>query len=157
MQELQAQSILSLFETNRDQRASFITHVKEAVQEGRARGLNVLLQAKCMAEIAKELCDDPELKALYLAEGEKEGKKFVYRNAEFSVKEAGTKYDYSSSGDTTLDDMQAKYDQLTEKIKARQTFLKAIPEGKEMADPENGNILVRPAKSSTTILAVTLK
>ena len=154
--EISSTSLLSLFETTKSQRASFLSGIKDAAINGDAKPLNILLQAKCMAEIAKEICDDKDLKELYLSEGEKEGKSFTYLNANFSKSEVGVKYDYSKCGDTILEDLQAQVAALNEDIKARQKLLQAIPEGKEMADPENGNMLCRPSKSSTTQYIVKL-
>ena len=156
LQELSSTSLLSLFETTKSQRASFLQGVKEAALNGGAKPLNILLQAKCMAELAKEICDDPDLKELYLIDGEKEGKTFTYLNANFSRSEVGVKYDYSKCNDTVLDDIQAEASALADKIKARQKMLQSIPQGQELADPTNGNMLCRPSKSSTTQYIVKL-
>lgn len=157
MQDLQAQSILSLFQTTKAQRTSFVNMIREAATDGNAKPLNILLQAKCMAEVAKAITDDPTLKDLYLSEGVKEGKKFTYLNAEFQQKEVGTKYDYSDCNNPVLSDLLAQQEVLTAKIKEQETLLKSIPTGQEIVHAETGCMMKAPIKTSTTQLTVSLK
>lgn len=90
----------------------------------------------------------------------KHGKKFDYRTAKIEEKEVGTKYDWEKCQDTSLNDLLSMQDSLTAKIKERQEFLKTVPEkGLIITDEETGETVTvyRPAKSSTTSVAVTLK
>lgn len=73
--------------------------------------------------------------------------------------ETGTKYDYSKTDDFILPDLQKQADELAEKIKARQDFLKAIPvEGMELLNESSGEMVrvYPPSKTSTSSYKVTL-
>ena len=157
--QLETTSILSLFETNKAERASFVSDVVARLESGNADPIKVHLQVKAMEDVVKSLNDNKEYKSLVLDAAEKNGKKFTYQNAEFSIKEVGTKYDYSNCGDTILAADQAQLDILSEKIKSRQKFLQAI--GVEGLDiiTEDGEAakIYPPSKTSTTSVAVTLK
>lgn len=149
-------AILALFQTTKEQRAERVAAIVSAVEEGQVNPLEAHLHAKCAEEQIKLLLGNDRFKSIVLEEAQKHGKSFSLHNAAWQVKETGTKYDYAATGDTVLIEMQAQADELAEKIKARQKFLQNIPES-GMADPETGAMLYRAPKSSTTIVAVTLK
>jgi hypothetical protein len=158
-QELSTVNILSLFETTKAERASFVSDVVSRLNEGVADPIKVHLQVKAMEDVVKSLNDNKEYKSLVLDAAEKNGKKFTYQNAEFSIREVGTKYDYSNCGDSMLAEDQAQLDALTEKVKARQKFLQAIGVEGQIIITEDGEAVkvYPPSKSSTTSVAVTLK
>ena len=112
-----------------------------------------------LEDIIKSLKDSPEYKATLLSEVEKQGKKFNYQNAEFSVKEVGVKYDYSQCGDQSLLDLYAKMDALVLEIKAKEKRLQSVNPKGEKVVTDDGEVveLFPPSKSSTTSVVVTLK
>ncbi len=164
-------SILSLFETTKEQRATFITDVVERLQNGEVDPLKVHLQVKAMEEIINGLtCTDEKknklftmalnYKAMLLEAAEKHGKKFQLHNAEFSIKEVGTTYDWSKCEDPELNELLAQQEALKEKIKTKQDFLKTVPAAGLLITIEETGETIRvfpPAKSSTTSVAVSLK
>lgn len=157
--ELSTTSILSLFETTKAERASFVSDVVNRLNEGIIDPIKVHLQVKAMEDVVKSLNDNKDYKALVLDAAEKNGKKFSYQNAEFSIKEVGVKYDYSQCGDYSLSQMQAQLDELSEKVKARQKFLQMLSvEGIDIVtDQGEVSHIYPPAKTSTTSVAVSLK
>jgi len=157
--ELSTANILSLFETTKAERASFVSDVVTRLNEGVADAIKVHLQVKAMEDVVKSLNDNKEYKALVLDAAEKNGKKFTYQNAEFSIKEVGTKYDYSNCGDTILSADQAQLDELSEKVKSRQKFLQMIDVAGLDIITEDGEAVkvYPPSKTSTTSVAVSLK
>ena len=152
-------SILSLFQTTKEQRQSFVANTINCINNGEISALNVHLQVRCMEDIIKSLKDNPEYKATLLSEVEKQGKKFNYQNAEFSVKEVGVKYDYSQCGDNSLLELYAKMDALVLEIKAKEKRLQSVnPKGEKIVTDEGEVVeLFPPSKSSTTSVVVTLK
>lgn len=68
--------------------------------------------------------------------------------------EAGVKYDYSGCGDSELARLSAEMEDLKARIKDRERVLRALPPS-GMADPETGEIVFPPARSSKTIIKVT--
>lgn len=170
-QELSTISILSLFETTKDQRNSFCTDIVEKLVDGETDPLKVHLQIKAMEEVIKTLTDSSEktnknfalamtYKNILLTAAEKHGKKFQLHNAEFSIKEVGTAYDFSKCEDAELTAMLMQQDELKEKIKAKQEFLKTVPlSGLVVTNEDTGDTykVFPPSKTSTTSVAVSLK
>lgn len=153
--ELSTVSAVSLFETTKEQRNAFSQDFISRVKNGEINPVQCHLQLKCMEEIVKTITSDAEYKSLALDEAAKHGKKFSAYNGEFEIKEMGVKYDYSACQDETYYKMVADFAALEEKIKTREKFLKNIPES-GVADPDNGNMIYPPAKTSTTTLTVKL-
>ena len=68
--------------------------------------------------------------------------------------EAGTSYEYSGCGDVIWDDLNNQMTVLKEKMKDRESFLKAIKEPTDLIDRATGEtfLVVPPVKRSTTVL-----
>ncbi len=170
MEQLPVKSILALFETTKDQRSLFIKSLLESIDNGEAEPLKVHLQLKAIEDIISQLtCLDEKKnknvdfakkyrKAL-LESAEKYGKKFELFNAEFSVKETGSRYDFSKCNDNDLLELYKQQEELKSKIKAKEDFLKTLPtEGLVKVDNQ-GEVysIYPPSKSSTTSVTVTLR
>jgi len=158
--KLTVQSILSLFQTDKAQRATFVSDIIARLEEGSAKPLEVHLQTKAMIEIAEALIADNTYRDILLEEATKYGKAFDYQNAKFSIREVGTKYDYSQCGDLMLAELQERSERATIALKARQDFLKVVPtSGVLFTDEITGETykIYPPSKTSTTSVAVTLK
>jgi len=156
--QLSTVSILSLFETSKEERASFVADVVDRLLQGNADPIKVHLQVKAMEDMVKSLNDNKDYKSLLLDAAEKNGKKFTAFNAEFNIREVGVKYDYSKCGDIELTQLQAELDALSERIKAKQKFLQTVPQaGIEILHEDELIKVYPPSKTSTTSVAVTLK
>lgn len=134
---------------------NLIHYMKQELLSGEYNPLDVELKLKAMEETIKQLRSDEEIRAFVLSEAEKYGKSFEWRGAKMSIREVGVKYDYASSGDSEWALLDAQIKELTEKKKAREKFLQAIPDMGTVS-PETGETIYRPAKTSTTSIAVTL-
>ena len=134
---------------------NLIHFMKQELLSGDYNPLDVELKLKAMEETIKQLRSDEEIRAFVLSEAEKYGKSFEWRGAKMSIREVGVKYDYASSGDSEWALLDAQIKELTEKKKAREKFLQAIPDMGTVS-PETGETIYRPAKTSTTSIAVTL-
>ena len=158
-EQLTTTSIISLFHTNKEERASFVNDVISKLESGEADPIKVHLQIKCMESIVKDLNDNKDYRLMLLSAAEKNGKKFTAYNSEFSIKEVGTKYDYSNTGDIEYSDLEKQSAEFSEKLKSRQKFLQTIPvAGMDIITSEGEAIhIYPPSKSSTTAVAVTLK
>jgi len=159
--ELSTTSILSLFETNKEQRQSFALGVVNALEEGNTDPLKVHLQVKCMEDIIKLLNSNTVYKKHILEAAEKYGQKtFEYQNSKVEIKEVGVKYDFSNCEDAVLQRLYAAQAELDAKVKARETMLKSVPvKGMIVTDEETGETFTvyPPSKSSTTSISITLK
>lgn len=159
--EMPATSVLSLFETTKDQRLSFVMSVVDQLQSGDTDPLKVHLHVKMMEEIIKQLNANTIYKSAILEAAEKYGEKsFSFNNAKVEIKEVGVKYDFSKCEDTILGALYAQQERLDAEIKKRETMLKSV-DGKGMlvTDEVTGDTfkVYPPAKTSSTSIAITLK
>lgn len=171
--ELTATSIIALFDTNKEQRRSFITNLIEDLDNGKVDPLKIHYQVKCIEKIIDELTNTDEkknkdgfgiakrYKALVLDAAEKFGsKEFEFCNSKIKIGEVGSKYDYSQCGDVELADWNIKAAEIKAKIDARQKLLQSVPQkGMMITNEETGETfnVFPPSKSSTTSVIVTLK
>ena len=172
-QDLTTTSILALFETNKEQRQSFIIDLMEKLENGEVDPLKVHFHVKCMDKILDELTNIDETKnkdgfhiakrykKLVLEAAEKYGQKeFQYMGAKIKVGEVGTKYDYSKCNDPEILELQKQAAELKEKIDKKTKFLQALPiEGVSVVNEETGETynIYPAAKSSTTFITMSLK
>ena len=156
LNNISASSALALFETTKEQRTSFVQSVLAGIEEGNSNPLDIQMHIKCFEDIVEQLKESPAYKKALLDEAGKFGNKFNYRNSEMAVQEMGTKYDYSQSNDSVMNDLLKQEEAIKEKKKEREKLLKALP-ASGMADPQTGEMIYPPSKKSTTTLVVKLK
>ena len=88
------------------------------------------------------------------------GKEFkTASGAKIELAEVGTKYDFSNTADFLLPNLYNQAEELTKKIKDRETLLKTLPlEGLQMLDEATGEMVTvyPPSKQSTSSYKVTL-
>lgn len=168
--ELSVTSIVSLFEMTKTERASFITRIVEAIDNGSVDPLKVHLQVKNMEKVItgltstneKENPDNLDNAKKYrrhvLEAAQQQGKEFDYYNSRMKIAEVGVKYDYSQCNDPVLFNLESEVAKLTEQLKARQKFLQTVPaKGMELKIDDEVVVVYPPSKSSTTNVNVTLK
>ena len=122
--------------------------------------LKIHTYLKSIEDISKQLTDHKTYREYLLNAAEKHGKKFQYQNAEFIIKEVGTKYDYSNCNDLELNDLMRQMDVLKARIDKKQETLKHLPlSGMLTTDEKTGDTykIYPPSKKSTTAVSVTLK
>ena len=158
--ELSTTNILSLFETTKTERQSFVENVIDKIVAEEVDMLKIHKQLKSLEDISSQLQDNKTYKEYLLNAAEKHGKKFQYQNAEFIIKEVGTKYDYSNCNDLELNDLMRQMDVLKARIDKKQETLKHLPlSGMLTTDEKTGDTykIYPPSKKSTTAVSVTLK
>lgn len=100
--------------------------------------------------------ENADVRDITLRELSKYGKSHQFGDCRLEEAESGVKYDYSMCGDSKLADMYATMEALKTDIKEREDMLKRLPRT-GMADPDSGEILFPPVKSSKTIIKTTFK
>lgn len=159
--QLQTTSIVSLFDTTKKERESFVTDFLSRVENGSVNPLQAHYNLKCMSEIIKGITEDGNYKKLLLSEAEKHGSKsFEFKNSAMQVKEFGTKWHYENCNDAEIEQLLALKKEIEEKIKERESFLKSLPTtGSIITDKETGETreIYPPYKTSTTGISITLK
>jgi len=135
----------------------FVQQTKNVILSGSENPIKIAIQLKSLEEIVKLLRTDNEVQDLILDQALKQGEKtFSIYGAEISIREMGTKYDYSICNDALLGGLYGQLNLLKRQIKDRETMLKTIKEDKPIISLE-GEILNPPLKTSKTGIAITLK
>lgn len=159
-QELTTTGILSLLDTTKAERASFIEDVITRIEEGQADPIKVKLQVKKMEELVKALQDNSRFRDLVMDEAVKHGKTFEMYNAKFEVRSLSAKYDYSMCNDAELTRLNASIEELSAMKRQREAFLKSLPATGLETVTEDGEVvrLYPPVKGpSGDTIAITLK
>lgn len=172
-QEMTAPSILALFETDKEQRLSFVRNTVEAMENGEIDPLKLHVQVTALSKILDIMTTTDEkknkdgfvyakkYKELVMDSASKYGTKtFEVFNSKVELKEVGSKYDFSKCNDPELVALTAAFDKAKEELTQRQDFLKTVSvKGLEIVNPDTGEVskIYPPSKSSTSFLSVTLK
>jgi len=135
----------------------FAHQLEKGLTNGQIIPSDLLRFQKAMEKVFEKI--KPVLIETTLDEIEKYGKSAVLNGAEFSIIEAGTKYDYSVCDDAKWNDLSKELESIKNKIIERETFLKSIKEKLEIIDTESGelNIINPCVKSSSTTIKVKFK
>lgn len=137
--------------------ATMAQNAINAVINGEVDPLIAHINISKMEAAIKTFKDNPQVKALTLAEFEKYGeKRRTFGDCTLEMREGAVKYDFSQCGDSQLLEMYNTRDALLASIKERENTLKNLPLS-GMADPATGEVIYPPAKSSKTIIATTFK
>lgn len=127
-----------------------------AVINGEVDPITAHINISRMEAAIKAFKDHPQVKAITLDELSKYGKKQAFGDCTLEMREGAVKYDFSACNDSTLAEMYASRDTLLADIKARENTLKNLPLS-GMVNPDTGEVVYPPAKSSKTIIATTFK
>ena len=129
----------------------------QLIEEGHLNAVDMALKVKFMEDLIIAMKE--RLRENVLAELGKysKGEDIVKYNANFQVKEAGTKYDFTNCNDPLWDDLNEQINLLQSERKERERFLKTLRKPIEMIDQETGEIITiqQPIKSSTTTYQIT--
>ena len=150
-----ALSTLSTLPSTKEELYKFSRMLKDEIIADDKETLQILGKLKIIEKVVKDILEDKEVKARFLRDRQAYSDKEIvkFNGIDFSVRETGVKYDYNASGDVKWMDLDAKIKDLTEARKEREKLLQNLPpEG--MVDPDNGNFITRPPKSSETMVIV---
>ena len=117
MNELTTTGILSLLDTTKSERASFVADLVDKLKDGIADPIKVYLQVKKMEDLLTQIKEHKEYKDLVMDEAVKFGKKFEMYGASFELRAGASRYDFSND---------AEHAELKEKLKQREAFLKGV-------------------------------
>ena len=148
-----ALSTISVLPSNKEELVKFGRMLKDEIIADDKETLPILGKLKIIEKLVKDILEDKEVKARFLNDRLKySDKELVKLNGiDFSVRETGVKWDYNASGDVKWTDLDKQIKELTEARKEREKLLQNLPpEG--LVDPDNGNYITRPPKSSETMV-----
>lgn len=135
----------------------FASQLENGLINGQIVASDLLRFQKAMEKVFEKI--KPTLIENALNEISKFEKNAVIKGSEFSIVEAGVKYDYSDCNDPVYNEHLHNLETAKERIKERETFLKCIKEPMHFINDDTGEAFTvyPPKKSSTTTLKVTFK
>lgn len=127
-----------------------------AVVNGDIDPIEAHISVSRMEAAIKLYKDNEDVRRITLDELSKYGKTATFGDCKLEEAETGVRYDYSGCGDSKLTELYGRMEGLKAEIKAREDMLKHLqPQG--AADPETGEIMYPPVKSSKTSIKTTFK
>lgn len=160
MEELSVSSLLAAFPETKTQITEFSLRLVNRILDGHVNPLQSEAQMACLENLVKEIRSNSDYKAAVLSEAEKYNvKSFDDFNANYQIKEVGSKWHYEDCNMPRLDRICAEIEYLEEKKKTLEKMLQSIKEPEDYLDPISGEVTqIRPAyKTSTTQVVTTIK
>jgi hypothetical protein len=150
-------STLSQLPETKQQIETFAYSLEQGLINGQIIASDLLRFQKAMEKVFDKI--KPTLIENALNEISNFEKNPIIKGSEFSIVEAGVKYDYSDCNDLEYNSLSIQLEALKSTLKDRETFLKSIKQPMQMIDENSGEVftIYPPKKSSTTTLKVTFK
>lgn len=126
-----------------------------AVVNGNVDPIKAHINVSRMEAAIKLYKDNEDVRRITLDELAKYGKTATFGDCKLTSVER-SKYDYSKCGDSKLAELYGRMEGLKNEIKAREDMLKHL-QPKGAADPDTGEIMYPPVKSSKTNIETTFK
>ena len=127
-----------------------------SVVNGEVDPITAHINISRMEAAIKLFKENTYVRDITLRELAKYGKSHQFGDCRLEEAESGVKYDYSMCGDSKLRDMYETLEALKVDIKEREMMLRSM-RASGLADPETGEVLFPPARSSKTIIKTTFK
>jgi hypothetical protein len=150
-------STLSQLPETKHQIEVFASQLENGLNNGQIIASDLLRFQKAMEKVFEKI--KPTLIENALNEISQYEKNSVIKGSEFSIVEAGVKYDYSNCNDPVYNEHFQNLENAKERLKERETFLKCIKEPMHFINEDTGEAitLYPPKKTSSTTLKVTFK
>lgn len=127
-----------------------------SVVNGEVDPITAHINISRMEAAIKLFKENTYVRDITLRELAKYGKSHQFGDCRLEECESGVKYDYSMCGDSRLNDMYKTLEALKMDIKEREMMLRNMPVS-GLADPDTGEVLFPPARSSKTTIKTTFK
>lgn len=153
-----ATGVLRLNPSTKSQIASFCKQVVESIDDGNESALDVLVKCRAMEKLVEELL--PKIKDKILKEAELYPEKtFEFQGNALEKTEGGVKYNFAHCNDSVWGRLKADAETAADRLKDRETLLRALKEPTTMVDELTGEVVkvMPPAKTSTSVIKVSLK
>ncbi len=150
--------LLTMMASTSTQIDIFSDGVIRSVQDGEINPLDVVVQLKAM-ELASDRIKS-EIHNNVLSESDKyPGKEFEWKGNKITKAEHGTKYNFTVTNDPEWIILSEQLRVVTEKIKAREAFLKAMTSSMEVLDSNSGEVVTisPPNKTSKSGINISIK
>lgn len=149
---MNAISHITVLPSSKDELVDFTSQIIAEVEAGNLDPLTLSIRLKWIEKIKEVL--DTKIKESVLKEAAKYGKSFERMGFKIEIGEAGTKYDYSKTGDIEWERLDQQAKSIAEAKKAREAMLKTLKTPIQLVNESTGECyeVHPPVKTSTTTL-----
>lgn len=157
MSETQALQVLSQnIVLSKEAQENVANDLVAQVVNGDVDPIQAFVQIKALMETSDKFLKNSQVVSAVQAAAEERGKQSVFAGAKVAVAYT-TSYDYSMCGDSEYDELKRQEEEIKAKIKARQMFLKSIPDSVEVVDRNTGELVtvMSPLQTKSSSLRVT--
>ena len=158
-QQFSVTSLVAAFPETKEQISVFVDKMVQSALDGYVSPLQTEAQLACMEKVVKEIRGNNDFKEAVLNEASKENaKSFSAYNAQFQIKEVGSKWHYEDCNHSELNRISAQINELTESKKAIEKMLQLKKTSFIFIDPITGEEMEvnPPYKTSTTSVVTTI-
>lgn len=151
-------SLLHLMASTSTQVDVFSDGIIQDVKEGRESALKIMIQLKAMEMSTERI--KKEIKDSYLTEADRyPGNEFEFLGNKIVKADVYTAYDYSKTGDTEWEALDAELKTAQERLKDREAFLKTLKAPLPTTDRNTGEeiIITPPTKRTVPGLKITIR
>lgn len=136
--------------------AATVDDLVAQVTGGNVDPIQAFVQMKAIGEIAGQFIKHPDIVSLTQGETITRGKDASFGGAKVGIAYT-TRYDFTMCGDAEYDALIREKESLDAKIKAREMFLKSIPEKVDVVDKETGELvsICAPLATKSSSIRVT--
>lgn len=150
--------VLSTEKLTKSEMKRFSDSMINDVLDGNVDPIQSVIQARYIYDAVGGFLKDKQVNETVVREIEKYGRDCILHGVQLQLRNTGVKYSFDGCNDPVYNELKRQLDELSAKIKAREEFLKHVPEdGLEVADPDTGEMshVWRPAKSCNESFAIT--
>lgn len=140
----------------KESQATLAESLVSQVISGSVDSVAAYLQIKAIAEVCDQFMKNPAICNAVQSAVAVRGKDAAFCGGKIGMSNT-TRYDYASSGDPQYIALVKQKEEITNKINAREMYLKAITEQQDVFDRETGEVIsiMPPVKSVSQSLRVT--
>lgn len=148
--------IIKLLPFSKQKVSEFAKELKQSLENGEIDPLEMAIYFKGIEETIKQVKDT--MSGMAVNEAEKYGKSFEFKGAKIDIREVGTSYDYSNSGDIDWERINSEINAAKERQKEREALIKSLKEPMTAVYEETGETytIYPPIKKSTTGIVISL-
>lgn len=151
-------STVRLLPFSKQQVEVFANQIKDSLDNGEIEPLELAVYFKSIEKTIESVKET--LNELALNDADKYGKgKFQFKGAEIQVKELGTKYDFTQTGDVEWERLTSEKQGIETRLKEREMMLKSLTGSLTVINEDTGEMktIYPPIKKSTTGISISLK
>ncbi|PKP45141.1 MAG: hypothetical protein CVT94_18895 [Bacteroidetes bacterium HGW-Bacteroidetes-11] len=142
--------------SSKAERETFVQMCVDEITSGNRNPLEFEIMLKNLEETISAIRKRPEVKEIVFEEAEKYPEKTITFKGVKITKASKTTFYFNECHDSVYDELADKLTYYKEKVKERETFLKTIKPGMEIADVNTGELINPPTTTTTSYLTISL-